>query len=112
MTDDIKAIRDALAGVNFYKKGGFSYRPDEFQIAANPARIARLLDALEQAQNAARESLIDAACFRFWVSEAARSPSAMARLIANCVTEDDYRRAIMPYVIQGGDAIAAMKGDA
>ncbi len=41
---------------------------------------------------------LDALCFRFWVSEAARSPSAMAQLIANCVTEDDYRNAILPLI--------------
>lgn len=99
MTDDIKAIRAALQA---------DHPREEIDLAA----VARLLDALELAQNAARASLIDSACFRFWVSEAARSPSAMASLIANCVTEDDYRRAIMPCVIQGGAAIDAMKGRA
>jgi hypothetical protein len=49
MTDDIKALRDALAEVNFFKKGGFSYTVDDWNKAANPLRIARLLDALEAA---------------------------------------------------------------
>ena len=47
---DITAIRDALAEVRFYKAGGFSYNAQDFHIAANPQRIARLLDALESAQ--------------------------------------------------------------
>jgi plasmid stabilization system protein ParE len=53
MTDDIKALRDALAEVNFFKKGGFSYTVDDWNKAANPLRIARLLDALEAAQKEA-----------------------------------------------------------
>lgn len=42
---------------------------------------------------------IDAACFRFWVSEAARNPSNMAKLIMHCTTEQEYRDAIMPLVM-------------
>lgn len=45
----------------------------------------------------------DAECFRFWVREAAQSPWDMARLIMRCVTEQDYRDAILPVAL-GADA--------
>lgn len=65
------------------------------------AELRRQHETIVKLTEAARESLIDAACFRFWVREAAYRPGEMAKLIANCVTEADYRAAIMPHVIQG-----------
>lgn len=53
---------------------------------------------------------IDAECFRFWVSEAARSPAAMANLIMNCTTEDEYRAAIIPCIEARESAIAKATG--
>ena len=52
---------------------------------------------------------MDALCFRFWVSEAARSPAAMANLIASCTTEEDYRAQIMPIVEAGRKAMQRHK---
>lgn len=49
----------------------------------------------------------DARCFRFWVREAANAPGDMARLIANCVTEQDYRDKIEPLATAAEDAIRA-----
>lgn len=46
----------------------------------------------------------DAACFRFWVSEAARNPSNMAKLIMHCTTEQEYRDVILPVVL-GAQAV-------
>ena len=52
----------------------------------------------------------DAECFRFWVREAEASPSAMAKLIMNCRTEEDYRNIIEPLAMAAQNAIdAAMK---
>lgn len=51
----------------------------------------------------------DAECFRFWVSEAARSPAAMAKLIMHCTTEDEYRAAITQCIDARKAAIAAAK---
>lgn len=52
----------------------------------------------------------DAECFRFWVREAEASPSAMAKLIINCRTEEDYRNVIEPLAMAAQNAIdAAMK---
>ncbi len=52
MTDNIKAIRDALAEhVQFNADGKrFSYDTNEWRTACMPDRIASLLDALELAQ--------------------------------------------------------------
>lgn len=47
----------------------------------------------------------DADCFKFWVSEAARNPINMAKLIANCTTEQEYRDAIMPCINFANQAI-------
>ena len=52
---------------------------------------------------------LDAECFRFWVSEAARSPAAMAKLIMHCTTEDEYRAAITQCIDARKAAIAAAK---
>ena len=55
----------------------------------------------------------DAECFRFWVSEAARSPAAMAALITHCITEQEYRDAILQIIVGRKAAIAkATGGDA
>ena len=55
---------------------------------------------------------LDAECFRFWVSEAARSPAAMAKLIMHCTTEDEYRAAITQCIDARKAAIEAAKGEA
>ena len=52
---------------------------------------------------------LDAECFRFLVSEAARSPAAMAKLIMHCTTEDEYRAAITQCIDARKAAIAAAK---
>lgn len=53
----------------------------------------------------------DAACFRFWVREAAVNPCDMAKLIMRCTTEQEYRDAIEPLATAAEDAIrTAMKG--
>lgn len=54
--------------------------------------------AKEVIDEAQKQQDIDAECFRFWVSEAARNPVAMAKLIMHCTTEDEYRAAIIPCV--------------
>jgi len=69
-----------------------------------------MLAAVLQENELLQADAIDAQCFRFWVSEAARSPSAMARLIAHCTTEQDYRDAIMPIVRCRQAVISAAKG--
>lgn len=51
----------------------------------------------------------DAECFRFWVSEAARSPSATAQLIMHCTTEQDYRDAILPIVRKAQEITQAQR---
>lgn len=69
MTDDIKAIRDALADVS---RDGPHYF--DWLGAATPERIARLLDALEQAQ-------AECAAWRARATRAAslaQSPAAMS----------------------------------
>ncbi|PUA95462.1 hypothetical protein C8C99_0262 [Acidovorax sp. 107] len=64
------------------------------------AELRAEVDALSQ----------DAACFRFWVREAAQSPCDMAKLIMRCVTEQDYRDVIMPIALAADKAIASAKG--
>ena len=53
----------------------------------------------------------DAECFRFWVREAACAPGDMARLIMKCVTEQDYRDAIIPAISAARAAIAKATGE-
>lgn len=60
---------------------------------------------------AVKELAKDAECFRFWVREAACAPGDMAKLISKCITEQDYRDAIIPVATGAKNAIdAAMKG--
>lgn len=75
---------------------------------AQPAQWCRDFaeDLIAEAQ---KQRDIDAECFRFWVSEAARSPAAMANLIMNCTTEDEYRAAIIQCIEAREAAIAAAK---
>lgn len=89
--------------------------------------LKQALDALEQIQSAmpfpsARNAIkmcsealahdhddsdrTDAECFRFWVSEAARSPASIAKLIMYCTTEQEYRDAILPIVMARKAVIA------
>lgn len=65
---------------------------------------------LERAKTEYEAMKVDAACFRFWVREAACAPGDMARLIANCLTEQDYRDAIMPVALAAEAAIDAARG--
>lgn len=51
----------------------------------------------------------DAECFRIWVSEVERSTISLAKAIAHCVTEDDYRKVLLGIRDAGSAAIQAMK---
>lgn len=55
-------------------------------------------DVLKQRIDALREDAernkVDAACFRWWVHEAAANPSLVAKAICHCITEDEYRAVI------------------
>ena len=85
---------------------------DDDQQAWKEAR--KFLERLkkEQWQEAQPQAdALDAECFRFWVSEAARSPAAMAKLIMHCTTEDEYRAAITQCIDARKAAIAAAKGE-
>lgn len=42
----------------------------------------------------AERNKVDAECFRWWVHEAAVNPSLVAKAIAHCITEDEYRAVI------------------
>lgn len=75
-----------------------AYPPAPYKEAANELR--RL-----HAENEALRK--DAACFRFWVREAAVNPGDMARLIMRCTTEQEYRDAIEPLATAADDAIRA-----
>ena len=55
--------------------------------------------------------IADAECFRFWVREAAQSPGDMAKLIAKCVTEQEYRDAILPIATAASRVISTAKGE-
>lgn len=68
-----------------------------------PLRAAKELLRLEAENEALR---IDAECFRFWVREAEHEPVAMATLIMRCVTEQDYRDAIIPVMMMSKTAIS------
>ena len=53
-----------------------------------------LIDLLEAVQRDAAQNKIDAECFRWWVHEAAANPILVAKAIAHCITEDEYREVI------------------
>lgn len=53
----------------------------------------------------------DAECFRWWVHEAAANPALVAKAIAHCITEDEYRAVIVGAKVAKDAAIkAATKG--
>lgn len=71
--------------------------PKDFSSIAlwvNAGEALELLDLLEAAQADAARNKIDAECFRWWVHEAAANPVLVAKAIAHCVTEDEYREVI------------------
>ena len=51
----------------------------------------------------------DAECFRIWVREAECSPISVAKAIAHCVTEDDYRKVLLGIRDAGKAAIDSAK---
>ena len=79
----------------------------EFGYGGNGLRLIELLEDAHQApverEDAAIE--IDARCFRFWVREAACAPGALAKAIAHCTTEQDYRDVLIPMMQAADDAI-------
>lgn len=48
-----------------------------------------------EAVKKAMQDQIDAECFRWWDHEAAENPVGVAKSIAHCITEDDYRLVIV-----------------
>lgn len=62
-------------------------------------------DFLKMSDEEIMQTMEDAACFRFWVREAANSPGDMAKLIMRCITEQDYRDAILPIALAAQRAI-------
>lgn len=56
--------------------------------------VVFLIDQLKAAQREAAQNKIDADCFRWWVHEAAANPILVAKAIAHCITEDEYREVI------------------
>ena len=48
--DDITKLREALKACMFYPSGRVSYPVPDWENCANPPRIARLLDALDEAR--------------------------------------------------------------
>lgn len=59
------------------------------------AMLRQLLAENDALREDAERNKVDAACFRWWVHEAAANPSLVAKAsIANCITEDEYRAVI------------------
>lgn len=48
------------------------------------------------------EDIRDAACFRLWVRLAGKSPCRVAKMLAPCITTNDYRRAILKLAAEEG----------
>lgn len=75
------------------------------------ARLRALLSELEAAREDAKNNKVDADCFRWWVHEAEVNPGLVAKAIAHCISEDDYRAVICGAMEAKNDAInAARKG--
>lgn len=53
---------------------------------------------------------IDARCFRFWVREAAADPVTIAKAIAHCISEQDYRDVLIPMMLAADNAIGKAGG--
>jgi hypothetical protein len=100
MTQHTELIERLNASSRWWFDRGVKNSVDADAIAALEAQ-AREIEGLRK----------DAACFRFWVREAAVNPCDMAKLIMRCTTEQEYRDAIEPLATAAEDAIrAAMKG--
>lgn len=67
--------------------------------------------ALRELVERQQKDAVDADCFRWWVHEAAANPSLVAKAIAHCITEDEYRTVIVGAQMAKDAAIkAATKG--
>lgn len=75
--------------------------------AASCSEVLELLDMLEAAQKKSAQDRIDAECFRWWVHEAAANPVLVAKAIAHCITEDEYREVICGAMKKRDEAISA-----
>ena len=77
------------------------------------ARLRDLLTELDAAREDSRKNKVDAECFRWWVHEAAVNPGLVAKAIAHCISEDDYRKVICG-AMEAKNAVidAARKGGA
>lgn len=74
-------------------------------VSANDVLL--LIDQLEAAKKQAESNRVDAECFRWWVHEAAANPVLVAKAIAHCITEDEYREVICGAMRKRDDAIKA-----
>lgn len=99
---DLKKLREKAEAANtaemWYTKSDLvscSYDYDKaFIEQVSPSTVVELLDMLEAAQAQASSNKLDAECFRWWVHEAANAPVGLAKAIAHCITEDEYREVI------------------
>ena len=67
--------------------------------------------ALRELVEQQQKDSTDAECFRWWVHEAAANPALVAKAIAHCITEDEYRAVIVGAKVAKDAAIkAATKG--
>ena len=97
--DDITKLREALKACMFYPSGRVTYPVPDWENCANPPRIARLLDALDEARR-------DAERYR-WL----RDKSAYVGINPHARTFLWVLRGILELTGQGFDAAidAAMK---
>lgn len=56
--------------------------------------LRQLLAEVDALREDAERNKVDAECFRWWVHEAAANPALVAKAIAHCITEDEYRSVI------------------
>lgn len=84
-------------------------KDDDGQAWKEASKFLERLKKEQEMEGQPQADALDAECFRFWVSEAARSPAAMAKLIMHCTTEDEYRAAITQCIDARKAAIAAAK---
>lgn len=99
---DLKKLRELASAtnqeedwVNANDLTDLAWSADRNFIAeCSPTVVIKLIDQLEAAQRDAAQNKIDAECFRWWVHEAAANPILVAKAIAHCITEDEYREVI------------------
>ena len=75
----------------------------EQDLEAIRAKLREVLDSSARDQ-------IDAECFRWWVHEAAENPVGVAKAIAHCITEDEYRLVIVGAKMAKDAALKRAKG--